>query len=191
MEVPSSYSDQELMALLKANYDFAFTELYTRYWKVLFGIAYNRLKDIQAAEDIVHDVMMCIWNNKERLEIANVKAYFATATKYMVLQKIRKAYRQDQYLEAVKNSREADSIDLEDSLHYKNVLLLLQDEIDYLPEKCKLIFKYSREDNLSIKEIADKLNISSSTVENQLNKALGRLRLVMKNIHLMLFSFFL
>ena len=184
------YSDQELIALLKADQHAAFTEVYNRYWKILFGMAYNRLKDIQAAEDIVHDVLLTIWNNKERLEITNLKAYLAAATKYMVLQKIRKEQYQTSYLQAIKPGFETGGIDLEDQLHYKNILLLIEQEINCLPEKCRLIFKYSRKDNLSVKEIAERLNLSSSTVENQLNKALGKLRLVIKHINLLLFLFF-
>ncbi|MBK0379909.1 RNA polymerase sigma factor [Mucilaginibacter segetis] len=191
MIAKSSYSDQELIAFLKADQAFAFNEIYDRYWKTLFGISYNRLKDIQAAEDVVHDVLLSIWNNRDRLEIINLKAYLATATKYMILRKLRKEQHQMSYLQDLKGVPEAESASLEDRLHYKNILLMLEEEIDCLPEKCKLVFKYSRTENLSIKEIADKLEISSSTVENHLNKALGRLRLVLKHANTTLFSFFL
>lgn len=186
----SFYSDQELIAFLKADQAFAFNEIYKRYWKLLFGISYNRLKDIQVAEDIVHDVLLSIWNNRDRLEIINLKAYLAAATKYMILRKLRKEQHQAGYLQAIKDVA-TDTPTLEDRLHYKNIILMLEEEIDCLPEKCKLVFKYSRNENLSIKEIADKLNISSSTVENHLNKALNRLRLALKHVNTMLFSFFL
>ncbi|WEK18683.1 MAG: RNA polymerase sigma-70 factor [Candidatus Pedobacter colombiensis] len=191
MENYSSYSDEELTVLLKSDNKIAFTELYNRHWKRLFGIAYNRLKNIQAAEDIVHDVMVSFWNNREKVEISNLSAYLATATKYMILQKIRKEQRRLTYSQSMESSDETDNINLEDSLHFKNIMQLIQEEINQLPEKCKIIFKYSREEHLSIKEIAGKLNLSTSTVENQLNKALGRLRIVMKNIHLLLFFTFL
>lgn len=188
MSAYSTYSDQELVALLKEGDAVAFTEVYDRYWKTLYALAYNRLREIQSAEDVVHDVLVSLWKNRETAEVEHLNAYLATATKYMVFHVIKRAkkFSKDEH---VMNHAELliDQEDLEDRLHYKRLLDMVNREVELLPEKCRLIFKYSREEHLSVKEIAEKMNISTSTVENQMNKALNTLRKNVKNAHLILF----
>jgi RNA polymerase sigma-70 factor (ECF subfamily) len=62
------------------------------------------------------------------------------------------------------------------------LLQALSEEVENLPEKCRLVFKYSREQNMPIKQIAEEMNLSTSTVENHLNKALKKLREVVKKL---------
>ncbi len=170
------YDNNELLGLLSKDDDMAFTELYNRYWKKLFAVAYNRLNEIQSAEDIVHDVFASLWANRGKLEIESLENYLATATKYMVLAKIKKIQKQRFYSNV---NHQACIIDLpiEASLHYKRILEIVKTEVEKLPERCKLIFKYSRNDGMPVKIIAQKLDLSPKTVENQLNKALKQLKL--------------
>jgi len=72
------------------------------------------------------------------------------------------------------------SVPLEDRLHFRYIIDMVENEIENLPEKCRLIFKLSRHDFLSNKEIAERLQISESTVEKHINKALKRLREISK-----------
>jgi len=71
---------------------------------------------------------------------------------------------------------------IESALHYKRILEIVKIEVEKLPEKCKLIFKYSRNDGMPVKQIAKELHISPKTVENQLNKALKQLKLATRSI---------
>ena len=64
---------------------------------------------------------------------------------------------------------------------FKRILELIDTQVEKLPEKCKLIFKYSREQGMPAKEIARELHISQKTVENQLNKALRQLKLATRS----------
>jgi RNA polymerase sigma-70 factor (family 1) len=174
------YNNRKLLELLSKSDAHAFMEIYKRYWQKLFAIAYNRLKETQAAEDIVHDVFASIWANKEKIEIESLENYLATATKYMVLAKIKKKERERIYNNTVLHEAVVFELPVEISLHYKCILEMVKNEIEKLPEKCKLIFKYSRNDGMSVKQIATQLDISPKTVENQLNKALKQLKLVAK-----------
>lgn len=70
---------------------------------------------------------------------------------------------------------------VENKLHFKRILELIDTEVEKLPAKCKLIFKCSREQGMPAKEIARELHISQKTVENQLNKALRQLKLVTRS----------
>jgi RNA polymerase sigma-70 factor (family 1) len=176
MKEYQSYNNQILLNLLAENDEVAFTELYNRYWKKLFAIAYSRLNETAAAEDIVHDVFVSLWTNREKNQIQSLENYLATATKYMVLAKIKAKLRERVY---TRESQQATVFELpvEDSLHYKRILEIVKTEIEKLPEKCRLIFNYSRIQGKQVKQIAKELNLSPKTVENQLNKALKQLKL--------------
>jgi RNA polymerase sigma-70 factor (ECF subfamily) len=173
------YDNKCLLQLLCKSDESAFAELYNRFWQKLFAIAYNRLREIQSAEDIVHDVFASLWVNRKRIEIESLDNYLATAAKYMVLAKIKKKEQERIYYNT---SRQTAVIEfpIETSLHYKRILEIVKIEVEKLPEKCKLIFKYSRNEGIPVKQIAKELNISSKTVENQLNKALRQLKLATK-----------
>lgn len=169
------YDNNELLDLLSKDDQSAFTELYNRYWKKIFSIAYNRLKEIQSAEDIVQDVFTSLWANRQKAEIESLENYLATATKYMVLAKIKNTQKARTYSNDTHQTKVIE-FPIETSLHYKRILEIINTEVEKLPEKCKLVFKYSRNDGMSAKLIAKKLDISPKTVENQLNKALRQLK---------------
>lgn len=188
MRMYATLSDAELTTLLKEGNAAAFTEIYNRYWRTLYGLSYNRLRDLQSAEDVVHDVLVSLWKNRETAVVENMTAYLATATKYKIFHLLKRTmkFSVDEH-DQEKAENILDTEDMEDRLHYRRLLELVNEEVEKLPEKCRLIFKYSREENLSVKEIAEKMDISTSTVENQMNKALTRLRAKVKNLHLVLF----
>lgn len=182
-----SYNNNELLNLLSESDERAFGEIYNRFWQKLFAIAYNRLNEIQTAEDIVHDVLVSLWSNREKVSIESLENYLATAAKYMVLAKIKKKERQRIYNNNVSHQAPVFDLPMETSLHYKYILEIVKNEVEKLPEKCKLIFKYSRNAGMPVKQIAKELNISPKTVENQLNKALKQLKLVVRSFVCLLF----
>ncbi|MBS1756070.1 MAG: sigma-70 family RNA polymerase sigma factor [Bacteroidetes bacterium] len=164
--------------LIKSDAD-AFTEIYNRYWDKLFAIAYNRINEIELAKDIVHDAFASLWANRANAEIIEIENYLATSVKYISLSKIKNKERERLY-KAIQQPYLADS-EIENTLHYKRILELVKSEVEQLPEKCRLIFKYSRNDGLPVKQIALKMNIAPKTVENQLNKALKQLKMAAKS----------
>lgn len=174
------YNNKLLLELLSKSDEFAFTELYNRYWKKLFAIAYNRLKEIQTAEDIVHDVFAGLWANREKIEIESLENYLATAAKYMVLTKIKKKERERIYNNTSHQTHVLE-FPIETAMYYKRILEIVKNEVEKLPEKCRLIFKYSRNEGMPVKQIAKELHISPKTVENQLNKALKQLKLATRS----------
>ena len=182
------YEDNELLYLLAQNDKAAFTELYNRYWEKLYGIAYSRLKETQTAEDIVHDVMVGLWASREKININLLENYLATATKYAVLGKLRKKERERQFKNLLHQTPVVE-MTIEEKLHYKKILEVIKIEVERLPERCRLIFKCSREEGKPVKQIASELNLSPKTVENQLTKAIKHLRLATKSFFHSFFSF--
>ncbi|PVD52856.1 RNA polymerase subunit sigma-70 [Terrimonas sp.] len=176
------YTDDALLTLLKIDDGQAFNEVYNRYWKMLFSLASSRLRNTHTAEDIIHDVFASLWKNRKNADIRSLQHYLASSTRYLVFKVIRKNAHAHQYAPS-----DPDIIfEPENSLHNKYLLEFIAREVDTLPEKCRMVFKYSREKGLTNKEIALEMNITSKTVENQINKALHHLRFSMKKILMML-----
>ncbi len=187
-----TYCDQELLALLARDDKQAFTELYDRFWKKLFVIAFNRLKEKESSEDTVHDVFVSLWAGRSHLRIEQLENYLATAAKYSVLVKIKKREKEKNFQEASVPALVHDESGIERSMHYKRILEIIETEVEHLPEKCRLIFRYSRQDGMPVKQIAKELHISPKTVENQLGKALRQIRLAVRSVlSSFLFLFFL
>ncbi|MBL7728516.1 MAG: RNA polymerase sigma-70 factor [Dinghuibacter sp.] len=178
-----TYSDQQLLEFLYNNDELAFTELYNRYWQKLFSIAYNRLKEVQSAEDIVHDVFAALWAARHNIHIGLLNNYLASATKYMVFARIKKMMAEREYRKKLGPATATPSA--ENAIYFKQLLTIIQKETEQLPEKCRLIFTTSRNEGKTVKEIAHEMQLSPKTVENQLNKALRKL----KTITRFLFSF--
>jgi RNA polymerase sigma-70 factor (family 1) len=186
-----TYSDLELSVLLKEGDEFAYTEIYNRYWQTIYTIAYNRLRSMEAAQDLVHDTFASLWTNRQKVSIDNLKSYLGVIIKYRVIEYIRREKLANSYEQRAARELAYGTNDVNDTLHLRYILATIEKEIENLPDKCKLIFKYSRHYNKSIKEIANELNLSQSTVENQLNKALNRLKRTLKNLSLLFLSSFL
>lgn len=168
----------------------AFTELYNRHWKKLFTIANNRLKDSAAAEDIVHDIFTRLWAVRHSLQIESPENYLATAVKFAVLGKIKKQLHQQAYQQHAA-SAPVITMPVEAAVQHKQIMELINKQVEKLPPQCRLIFKYSREAGMPVKQIAQQLQLSPKTVENQLTKALRYLRPVLRSfMHLLTFLFF-
>lgn len=173
-----TYSDNDLLHLISADDEKAFTEIYNRYWKIVFAIAYSRLKDAHLAEDILNDVFASLWSNRIKSEINSLSNYLASATKYLVFASIRKKMHEERYYSF---SQLKPELNIEDDYQYKQLYEFASKEIEALPERCRLIFRY-REKGMSNSEIAMQMKISIKTVENQINKAFHHLRFAMKKI---------
>lgn len=179
-------SDEELISLMAEDNEAAFTALYHRHWEMLLGMAFNRLKDLPAAEDIVHDVFASIWRNRKKLAADSLKHYLAAAVKYMTIAHFRKKAYGEQYQETLVQPPEGGA---ENVVHYRHILQLVNEEVDKLPEKCRIVFRYSRQNGMSSREIAEQLGISHKTVDNQLHKAITHLRHKMKHLIHSCFTF--
>lgn len=158
----------------------AFNALYTHFWERLFAIAYHRLEDRAEAEDVVHDVFISLWTHRHRQEIIDIEKYVAVAVKYAVLAKIRNRRKRSVLLKGLVFSSKTIN-DQQDRLDQKLLLERLAGEVERLPDRCRLIFKYSREQGMPVRDIAEALHISPRTVEHQLSKALRRLRFAMRS----------
>ncbi|MCR9152638.1 MAG: RNA polymerase sigma factor [Croceimicrobium sp.] len=166
--------DHELLAAIASSDEKALQQFFNRYYKTLVGTAFNILKDEEQAKDIVQDLFFWLWKNRESLSIkSSVLAYFKRATINRCLNLLKKNQKfsdQEDWQEPIQASPNPQELMEAQELEAFVAQALLQ-----LPERCRLIFTLKRLEGLSVKEIAEKLEISPKTVENQITKALKHL----------------
>lgn len=153
----------------------AFESVFKSYYASLASFACQYVSDKEEAEEIVQEMFTNLWAKGDQIRIqTTVKSYLFGATRNACLnhlkrKKVAKKY-EDRQLWVAKEEQEIDFLEL-DQLHE-----LIEAAMNKIPEKCREIFELSRSDGKKYQEIADELQISIKTVENQMGKALRILR---------------
>jgi RNA polymerase sigma-70 factor, ECF subfamily len=153
-----------------------FDALFMRHHKELIGLSYNIVRDRDAAKDIVQEVFVKLWKNKDSLEFnEKIKHYLFKATAHTSLNHLRsqrKYYRLEDFEQVKDLAVQSGS----ETVTFRELELRSRQAIDRLPPQCKAIFILSRHEGLKYQEIADTLGLSIKTVENQMGIALEKLR---------------
>jgi len=171
-----SISDIELIAKLHKGDLEAFDLIFEKYGDRLFGFALKYLKSKEEAEGVVQDVFLKIWENRKTLKKeSSLKPYLFTIAYHDMCGLFRKKQIHNKYKGEVE-SMENKSVNLEEQLEYKSTLERVDQLIEKLPEKLKVVFIKSRKEGKSTKEIADEMNMAPGTVDNQISAALKFLR---------------
>nr|WP_294898181.1 RNA polymerase sigma-70 factor [uncultured Pedobacter sp.] len=176
----SKYTDKQLLKLIQQDDDVAFTEIYNRYWKQLYYSAYRHLKVDSLAEEVVQDIFISFYLNKEKVVIKDsLKGYLYTLVKHRVLNEIRSAIVRSSYKNTIEQTETIASETPLTRLALVELQNVIHTTVSNLPQKCQEAYRLSREENLSHHHIAEQMDISVSTVEKHIGKALKTLR---KNI---------
>ncbi|PVD50674.1 RNA polymerase sigma-70 factor [Terrimonas sp.] len=172
-----NYTDPDLVKLLNGGDEKAFTEIYNRYWDKLFTTAVNRLGEVQEAREIVQNIFFKLWKRRTKVEIAQtLSVYLAAAVKYEVLNLLAAKNRHRIYQNHIQHVQSDISDETLQQLSFSELRKELESIVKDLPEKCRLVYKLSREAGYTNNEIARVMHISEKTVEAHLSKALRRLR---------------
>ncbi|AYL93885.1 RNA polymerase sigma-70 factor [Mucilaginibacter celer] len=175
----STHTDHDLTSLLQSGDHDAFIEIYQRYWRRMLAVAWNHSKDKTVAKDIVHEVFLSLWERRDAVEIKSISAFLSTAVKFGVFKHYQ---REKNRADLAKANYEFTDITHDEA---KLDALFLQEYIngivEEMPEKCKLVFRYSRDLGLKNAEIAEKIEISEKGVEANLTRALKIIRGELKN----------
>lgn len=178
MSAYSTYSDQQLVLLLRRGDRNAFAEIYARYQTLLFQYAVKKLQDEEGAKDILQEVFVSLWNSRDKfLEEAPIAPFLYRS----VLNKVLNVFRRDgisrEYissLQATIDERSGASADYR--IREKDISAMIELEISNLPPRMREIFELRRKRYLSNKEIALELDISEHTVATHIKNALKILR---------------
>ena len=168
-------SDDHILSLMQNNDVRAVNILYDLYYDTVIKIAFKIINDNEAAKDIVQELFLNIWIKRHQLSIKNpIAPYLAKSVINRCLNYLRDSPRDQSIPSHFINTVEKNSG--EELLEHRDLEHLIQLTINSLPPKCKLIFNLSRSEEMSYKEIASHLGISTKAVEKQITKALKYLR---------------
>jgi RNA polymerase sigma-70 factor (ECF subfamily) len=177
MPVPdyTQHTDQFLLQQLTHNDQAAFTAIYQRYWKLLFREAMNVLRSQKEAEDCVQELFVSLWNRRQNLAVnSSLKAYLQTAIRYQCIDRIEKDMIRNGYLEDFSSYLSARQTlpSVEEEIYARELAANIDQVMDKMPDKMREVFRMSRQQHLTHREIADRLNISEETVKKQIYLAL-------------------
>lgn len=174
-----------------------FSRVYSIYFPKLVRFAREFVLSTEDAENIIQDIFIYLWEHQELLDtLTNLNAFLFTLVKNKCIDQLR-------HRKLLERKREEFKIVLdkeiqlklyalqqfdENALSNEDIEIILNNAINSLPEKCREVFILSRMEGLKNREIAERLNISAKTVENQMTTAIRKLRVELKD-YLPLFIF--
>jgi len=169
-------SDQQLLFLFREGSGEAFEKLFHRFYAPLCFFAENILKDKQAGEDVVQDMLLKVWQRQQDFEQAGaLRSFLYTGVKnacFNRLDRLKVKTRHEEFTIA-NPDREEDTLNL---LIRAEVVRQLYAVMDTLPEQCRHVIRMTFEDGKKPKEIADELGITVSTVNNHKMRGLKLLK---------------
>lgn len=170
---PEHISDHKLVEEISNGCEMSFAHFYNRHWDSLFISAFKVLKDEEACKDVVQEVFLSIWRNDNLINIENVEGYLHRSVRYKVLMTLRKAKLSEKHLETIQILSENTT---EKQLDFEELSETVEQSINSLPDRCQEVFRLSRMENLSNREIAERLNISVRTVETHIGHAIRKVK---------------
>lgn len=183
-------SDETLLELLKNEDRTAFNMLYNRYWKKLYNITNKRIKDREAAEEIVQDLFTSLWLNRKKINIhTSFENYLYGSIRYLIIACYQKQANKLKFEENFSKVNTITDNTTEDVILTNDLIQSLNRKVYMLPDKCRSVFELSRKDHKTNKEIAMVMGISEKTVENHMTKALKILRISLTSLSIIGFAF--
>ena len=167
-----SYSDVALFSEMALSNEEAFDVFFYRYNTKVYYFILHIVKDEEIAEELLHDVFLKIWLNRESSQhIENPGNYLFVAAKNHSLNQLAKVASERRNRQPLDEQVLSDRSDPEEQLSYKESVALIAQAVQELPEQQRLVFHLSKDQGLSRDEIAVRLNVSPHTVKNQLGTA--------------------
>jgi RNA polymerase sigma-70 factor (ECF subfamily) len=169
-------SDSLLLKRIAKGKNGAYDQLFFKYYKPLYRFAYNYCRNKAVAEESVQQAFIKVWQNLSDFCATNnaCKTIF-TYTKNCLIDELRKEQTRKKHESNTILNLETHQLNSENDHKYISKAII-ESAIEKLPKKAKAIFQLAKQEGLTIQEIAEYLNISNKTVENQLTIAYKKLR---------------
>ncbi|MBN8854867.1 MAG: hypothetical protein BGO55_19800 [Sphingobacteriales bacterium 50-39] len=169
--------EKTLLQGLHAGDQAAFASLYAHYAPQLIGYAAARLSSLEEARDIIQDLFVYLWDERQNINInISLRSYLFTAVRYRIIDHIRHQLTRREYATWAKLLIQRVNAEVEEEVAVKHLNHKLELAVGDLPSRTQEIYRLSRYRHLAVKEIATKLGLSEQTVKNQLTTALSHLR---------------
>jgi len=169
----------------------AFEKIYDLCSEKLFRLAFRFLKDAEQSEEIVQETFINLWVNREKLDSqGNIWLYLYVIGKRLSLNELRNISQSKIHTENLLANFSETHNTTEESVFANEFELLTKKVIGDLPKQQQIIFRLSRFEGFSHREIADQLNISPNTVKNHMGTALKTIKSRLSDCGLLCLFFF-
>jgi len=173
----NQHDDRELVIQLQAGNMLAFDAIYKKYNQKLFRFAYYVLKSREDAENIVQEVFVKIWENRDKIRShSSFSSYIFAVTHHATIDLIRDKLKDNKFRDHLLFLQEPFENPVQADMELDEARNQAQEALAKLTERQRQIYLMHREEELTYNEIADKLSISVNTVENHMAAALKKLR---------------
>jgi len=180
----SQENDLLLFGQVKKNDLSSYEVIFKKYYKELFRFAFTYVRDSSIAEEMAQEVFLYIWEKRHQIEIqTTLKTYLYSAVKNKCLNYIKLELPKQQSMADVSEVMLSVTTGRKDEGENEQLKKYIQRAIDALPKKCRKIFLLSRNAGMTYEEIAEELNLSKKTVENQMGIALKKLRESLEDVY--------
>jgi RNA polymerase sigma-70 factor (ECF subfamily) len=157
----------------------AFEALYKKYWYQLYCVAYKYTSSAPDAEELVQNLFEKIWRNRANLQVKNWGAFLTVSLRNMAIDFHRQRTVTNKFFENYQPASATGT--LEDELDQEQLMVLIENHLHELPEKTQTIFKLSRYEHKSVKEIAGHMHLTEKAVEYHITKSIKLLRQHLRN----------
>ncbi|CAG5067998.1 hypothetical protein DYBT9623_00726 [Dyadobacter sp. CECT 9623] len=176
-------ADEMLVDLMKSDDADAFKIIYQRYWRQLYGFVYQQLGYKEDSEEVVHDLMLSLWQNRKHSQIQHLRIYLFIGARNLTNKLIKshinlRKYREYQLLHQVFEFK-----DSEDIFKANDLTNAIEKVLKKMPEKTATIFRMSKIDEIPVKKIALKMDLTDKAVEYHITKSLKMLRQHLQGFH--------
>lgn len=182
-----SPTDQQLLQRLREGDEHAFEVLFRSYYPGLLRFAHAQLEDRGEAEDVVHDVFLRIWRERERLGgDRSLRVYLLASVRNRVIDVVRqRAVRRRWVQEDSGRAGEVPGGSLSgrgpalasEAIELGELDAAIRRAVAQLPERCRTAFILCKEQEMTYAQAAEVMGVSPATVKTQIARALASLRL--------------
>lgn len=172
-----SASDNELWKCCQQDDIRAYNELVARYIPRLGKLTHRIFKNSSETEELIFDLLLNVWERRKSIEIkGTVSAYLYCSFKYMTLRQLNKSILETVDLAEIKESTHASEMEADHCIRYLEAKNNFDRQLLELTPQVRTVFEMSRNENLSNREIAQRMNLSVRTVESYIGVALSHMR---------------
>ena len=187
----NTINPEEIIRRLKRDDKSAVDDLFEYYYPRLYQFSKSILKIESEVDDILQEVFVKLWLNRQNIHNPETfNAYIFTITKNEVLNLIRSKLKDQQFREKLYLFAVAEEYRVQNELEFDEIRTGIDRIVSNLPERRQQIFKLSRTEGLSNKEIARQLNISEKTVEDHITHAIKKIRASLTEIGILSLLYF-
>ena len=181
MPQPVYHNEQDLITSLKQGDEGAYNYIFKHYWKTLYLQAFAKMQSREAAEEIVQELFVTLWEKRNTLLISNLTHYLRMALRNKCIDHIRKRIIKEKHWNYYQTFLPRQTNNAQETVSYNNLMEALETGIASMPEKTKRIFVLNRLEGKSIPDVAQLIRQSEKTVEYHLAKCLKVLKVHLKD----------